>query len=455
MTSAPRDYTLLESTVALCPECLARLDGKIIRRDDKVFIFRHCPEHGPQLDLLEEDAPYFLERSRFFKPATQSAAQTTVRKGCPFDCGLCPNHEQHSCIGLVEITSRCGQHCPVCFAGSGAGDLLGAEDFARMVDFAVATEGGALDVLQISGGEPTEHPLAADFIEMAPARGVKHVLLNTHGLNFARQPALVERLARIKSGFEVYLQFDGVSDEANLKLRGRPLLDAKLEALELLSRHEIPTTLVMTVAAGINDRELGAVVVKALETPFVRGVSFQTLAYFGRMPVRPVNRLERATVSGVIRRLEEQMKGMIRREHIGPLPCDPDRVAIGYFFRRSGGGFEPAATRADVEANLGRIENALRFTPGDFCAGSSCCGGLAGKIARRFPAAFFKMPTAGEQSRFISQNTFRITVTSFIDAYNFDLRSCQRECVHVITPDLRRIPFSAHNMVHRQHTAAA
>ncbi|MFA6376478.1 MAG: hypothetical protein WCX69_03720, partial [Candidatus Paceibacterota bacterium] len=54
-----------------------------------------------------------------------------------------------------------------------------------------------------------------------------------------------------------------------------------------------------------------------------------------------------------------------------------------------------------------------------------------------------------QKAEFINNGTFRISATSFIDKYNFDAKSMQKECVHVITSDLKKIPFSAYNMIHR------
>ncbi len=447
-----RDYVLLEATVGLCPHCLARLDGKIIAREGQVFISRWCPQHGAQLDLIEEDLNYYLERNRYTKPATLCQTQTPSRNQCPFDCGLCPNHEQHTCIGLVEITNHCDLSCPVCYAASGEGSFLAPDVFERMLDFVIASEAGNLDILQLSGGEPTTHPELEKLIRLTRAKGVQYVLLNTNGLGLVQNPALVEMLATFKDRFEVYLQFDGVSDAAQEEFRGKPLVERKRQALAILSRHEIPTTLVASVGSGVNDAELGALIVEGLRTPFVRGVSFQTLAYFGRLPASQVERTRRATISGVLRRLETQMKQMIRSDHLVPLPCDVDGVALGYFRKGADGSFAPMITRADVLTDPGPVKNTLRFSPDDFVgavAKAGCCGGVAGKIRGCFPQVFFKTPSGPDKARMVSETTFRVTITSFVDAYNFTLRSCQRECVHVITPDLRKIPFSAYNLYHR------
>ena len=458
-----RDYKLLEATVGLCPHCLVRLDAKIIAREGRVFVSRCCPEHGPQLDLLEEDLEYFLARPLYAKPATVCSTQTVSRDQCPFDCGLCPTHEQHTCIGLIEITEACDLTCPVCYADGRAGAFLSVDQFERMLDFVLESEGGCLDILQLSGGEPTLHPDLEKMIRLARDKGVKFVLLNTNGLRLGRDASLRATLASFPDRFEVYLQFDGLSEAPHRQLRGRDLAEAKLQILAALSASRIPTTLVMSLAAGVNEDEIGTTTVRALQTPFVRGISFQTLAYFGRLPPGQIQRTDRLTVSGVLRRLEAQTKGMIRRQDLAPLPCDVDRVAIGYFHKAADGSFTPLATREEVRAHLGQVQNTLRFTaeellagvPGPACSGAACCGGLASKVQRILPRSFLSARSPAEKARIVSETLFRITVTSFVDAYNFDLRSCQRECVHVITPDLKKIPFSAYNLYHRQQRAVA
>ena len=326
-----------------------------------------------------------------------------------------------------------------------------------MLDFAIESEGGTLEILQISGGEPLLHPDLDQLLQIARSKKVQTILLNTNGLELSSRPDLVKKLAAFQNGFEVYLQFDGVTNAAHQALRGQPLLERKLKALDLLSQNRVPTTLVASIAAGINENEIGPIIVKALQTPSVRGVSFQPIAYFGRIPGKQVRRLDRMTITGVMHRLENQMKQMMRCEHFIPLPCDVDRVAIAYFQKNDDGAFSPVVTRQEAKSWLNNIRNTLRFSPEEFtavrsaasCCGTDCCGGFAAKIMNLFPRSFFNETSAAEKSRMISERTFRVTITSFVDAYNFELRSMQRECVHVITPDLKKIPFSAYNICHR------
>src|SRR5947208_7171241 len=153
-----RDYTFLGTTRSLCPHCRRVVDAKIVTRQGRVYFRKHCPEHGTVEDFVCSDVRYY-DRHEYSQPARLPQAYgTRTDRGCPHDCGLCPDHEQHTCIALVEITSGCNLKCPLCFAESGpGGPHLDFATYTRMVDRLVHLE-GVPDVLQLSGGEPTIHP---------------------------------------------------------------------------------------------------------------------------------------------------------------------------------------------------------------------------------------------------------------------------------------------------------
>src|SRR5438067_13240072 len=130
-----RDYTFLGTTRSLCPACRRLVDAKIIVRQGRVYFRKRCPEHGLVEDLVCSDVAYY-DRHEYSQPARLPRAfGTRSDKGCPFDCGLCPEYEQHTCIALVEITSNCNLQCPMCFADSGPGGKhLDFATYTRMVD---------------------------------------------------------------------------------------------------------------------------------------------------------------------------------------------------------------------------------------------------------------------------------------------------------------------------------
>ena len=460
-----RDYVYHEATMSLCPTCMATVQAKVVIQDGGVLLLKYCPEHGEQVELLEEDSAYHLSKREFDKPATVMPVYTRVAKGCPFDCGTCPQHDQHACIGLIEVTNRCNLSCPLCYAGSGRGDFLPMETIEKMLDFFQESERGEAEVLQFSGGEPTLHPEILRIIRTAKARGIKYVMLNTNGLRLARDEDFVKGLREFADagGFEVYLQFDGFRATTHEQLRGRDLREVKERAVANLMKYRIPTTLVMTVFAGINDDEVGEVFSYALNKPCIRGINYQPAAFFGRQEVGAgpsgSDRRHRVTLSGVLRRLEQQTSGLLKQSDFIPLPCNVERVALTYLYRSAAGEFVPITRDVNFRKHVGLVNNTFFFTVESVLKdagshldgfGAACgCYDFLKDFQKMVPVNFL-LRSREKKKEYVDANTFRLSVSSFVDAYNFDLKSMQKECVHVITPDLRKIPFSAYNMIHRQ-----
>jgi uncharacterized radical SAM superfamily Fe-S cluster-containing enzyme len=444
-----KPYDFLECTTSLCPECLKKVPAKIVARDGRVCIRKHCPQHGQQEELLEESADYFIHRNEYSRAGSVCEPQSRRVEGCPYDCGLCPDHEQHTCIGLIEVNTSCDMCCPTCYADSGRPGDLPLPAIQRMIDFYVASEHGNAEILQLSGGEPTLHPHILDVLAYARTTRLAYVMLNTNGLRIARDESFVKELARCVGGFEVYLQFDGLEGSASRTLRGRDFVQEKIRAAELLEQYNVPTTLVMTVQTGVNDDQIGAVIAFALRRRNIRGISFQPVTFFGRRPVSAPS-ADRATLTGILRRIEAQTAGLIQATDFAPLPCHVDRVAVSFLYRKQG-AYVPVTRGVDLRRFLPYIRNTFAFRAEEFIqatdASRSCCGWLQG-----FAPEFLRKPKA-ERVQYINDNLFRLSVVSFIDAYNFDMKALQKECVHVITPDFHKIPFSAYNLLHRSKYA--
>ena len=297
------NYIYYQATKSLCDICLKQIDAKIVIEDNKVYINKTCPTHGEQKHLLEEDAEYHLKKVLYDKPSTTHMYETEVIEGCPFDCGLCPNHDQHTCIGLIEITNRCNIHCPLCYASSdNQSSDLDLETIEKMIDFYIETEGGQAEILQISGGEPTLHSDILEVLSMCKEKHIGHTMLNTNGIRLAEDEEFVKALAPLTGGFEIYLQFDSLNDTAYQTIRNKKMLSLKKDAIKNLSKYNIPTTLVCTVYQGANDRELSDIINFGLSTPCVRGVNFQPVARFGRYQDA---REDSLTVSSIINIIEK------------------------------------------------------------------------------------------------------------------------------------------------------
>jgi uncharacterized radical SAM superfamily Fe-S cluster-containing enzyme len=170
----------------------------------RVYLVKHCPTHGREEVLIADDIEYYRQTQAFIKPGDMPRRfNTSIQHGCPYDCGLCPDHEQHSCLTLVELTDRCNLTCPICYANSGAEKLDSHQqprrhrslaEIERMLD-AIVTNEGEPQVVQLSGGEPTLHPDFFAVMDQVKARSIKHLMINTNGLKIAQDRAFGDRLS--------------------------------------------------------------------------------------------------------------------------------------------------------------------------------------------------------------------------------------------------------------------
>jgi uncharacterized radical SAM superfamily Fe-S cluster-containing enzyme len=454
-----RDYTYLGVTRSLCPHCRRLVDAKIIVRGRRVYFRKRCPEHGLIEDFVCSDVAYY-DRHEHSQPARLPRAYgTKVERGCPYDCGLCPEHEQHTCIALIEVTSGCNLRCPMCFAESGpGGTYLDFDTYTRMVDRYVYLE-GIPDVLQLSGGEPTLHPDLNRMIRYAYESPIQVVMINTNGIRLARDPALVEFLATMRDRFEVYLQFDGLDDSVNRRLRGEDLLEIKLEALEALRRHDIRCTLVCTVDHNTNLDQVGAIVRFGLERPWVRGVSFQLASYCGRH-VDPIDLEKRATMPDVVRAIVADNGSLLAESDFYPLPCaHPNCHLLAYLYR--GGPLPVPINRLiDVSQHMDLIANSVVWTPArarqlaarylEAAGGCGCGPNGCGPVADASGSLKLdEFVVRALSEKLGGADVFRITLTAFLDVHNFDTRRVMKCCLAHLLPSGHMVPFCAYNTLYR------
>src|SRR5260370_16017620 len=237
------DYVFHELTRSICPNCRRVIDAIILLRDNKVYMSKRCPQCGTFMSLVYADAEAYVSYSHNNKPGTiPLASGAAVERGCPHDCGLCPDHEQHACLGIIEVNSACDMECPLCFADSAPGFSLTLEEVEQMLDDYVRTECQP-EVVQFSGGEPTVHPRIIDFIRAAQSRNIRFVMLNTDGKRIARDDRFLEQLNEVRPS--IYFQFDGFEAETYRILRGEPhILEEKLQALDRLAEIRMSVNIV-------------------------------------------------------------------------------------------------------------------------------------------------------------------------------------------------------------------
>jgi uncharacterized radical SAM superfamily Fe-S cluster-containing enzyme len=454
MGAKVRPYLFYDSAVSICTTCYRRVDAKIVFEDGNVYMLKRCPEHGFERVLVADDIDYYRRcREVFIKPPEMpSHYNTPIKYGCPYDCGLCPDHEQHSCLSLVEICDACNLSCPVCYAESGTHrtEFKPLAQVESMLDAIVSNEVQP-DIVQISGGEPTIHPEFFVILDAAKRRPIQHLMVNTNGIRIAQDEAFVERLATYVPRFELYLQFDSLRREPLMQMRGADLRNIRTKALEALNKHNISTTLVVTVERGVNDEELGAIVDFALTQPCVRGVTFQPVQQAGRLAGydRAANRL---TLTEVRRRILEQTSNL-RAEDLIPVPCHPDSLAMAYALKIDGKvlpltGLIPPEVLIDGGRNTIIYEQdpAVRDHIFKLFSTNHSPQGQADSLRELLCC----MPKVLAPQGLTYNNLFRVLIVQFIDAQSFDLRSIKKTCVHIAHPDGKRlIPFDTYNMFYR------
>jgi hypothetical protein len=451
-------YVFDGQTTSLCGVCLALVPAKILIEEGSVFYQKRCLTHGVQKVLVSTDAAYWRLCRDYLKPGDRPLAfQTRTELGCPYDCGLCPDHEQHSCLALIDINEACNLACPVCFSDSSPHRTLHrpVAEIERMMDALVASEGEP-DLLQISGGEPTIHPEILEVLAAARRRPIRHVMLNTNGIRIAEDPEFVARLAEFRPGFEVYLQFDSLRPEALLNLRGADLGRIRRAALENLERAGISTTLVVVVKQGVNDDELPAIIDHALQWRCVRGVVFQPVQDAGRNEGFAAA-TDRFPLSAIRRRIVDA-EGPFGEGDIIPLPCNPESIAIGYALRK-GPRIAPVTSFFPREMLVEALPNAITFEKYPdlhkqvlefFSLATTECNN-----EKKLAELLCCLPEVPLPAGLGYEDTFRIVIVEFMDAHNFCLGRVKRSCIHFVTPDGKIIPFETYNLFYRDEAAKA
>jgi len=447
--SAP--YLFFGQTTSLCETCLDLVPAKVIVEDGCVFYLKRCRQHGVQKTLICDDLAYYKAQKDWLKPGDRPLSpQTRTEHGCPWDCGLCPDHEQHSCLALIEINEACNLTCPVCFADSSVkrDRHLSLEEIERALDAVVASEGEP-DLVQLSGGEPTIHPQFFEVLAAAKRRPIRHLMINTNGIRIAREPGFAEQLAAFMPGFEVYLQLDSLKRDALMDLRGADLTSIRQQALEALERHNISTTLVVTLKRGVNDDEIAEIVRHALTWRCVRGVTFQPIQDAGRNEgFDPKS--NRIVLTEIRRRIAEA--GVFALEDLIPLPCNPDQICIGYGLR-NGAEVVPVTSLLPRELFVAAAPNTVSFEAYpelqrrvfDLLSLSTAQGDTSEKLS----SLLCCLPEAATPQEVGYAQTFRVVISQFLDRYNFDLGTVKRSCVHFVEPSGRIIPFDTYNTFYR------
>ena len=463
---------VLSRTESLCPSCLKKIPAFRVTDGRDVYLEKRCDVHGVFNTVIWRGNPAFETWARPKLPARPPVCYAETVKGCPFDCGLCDAHRQITCTALLEVTGRCNLACPYCFAA--AGNVPKPDPALEVIQFWFdrVKQAAPSCNIQLSGGEPTVRNDLPQIIEMGRSRGFAFIQLNTNGLRLAREEGYAQRLkdAGLSS---VFLQFDGVSDDVYLRLRGCSLMAEKRQVIRRCGDAGLGVVLVPMVVPGVNVQELGVILDFGVNaSPTVRGIHIQPVSYFGRRPALPQNQ-DRITLPEILAALESQSRGRIHACDFRPPGCENALCSFhGRFIITEGGGLKPlvilptASTvspseAADIGARRAVFAVARQWRTGPTRDQGS--GGRDQKVsvpdrqqdkATTLCSSGNKAPgpdTSGPMDldsflEFSRTRSFSISAMAFQDVWNLDLERLRDCCIHVVAEDGRLIPFCAYNL---------
>jgi len=417
----------IKKTESLCPVCFRKVTAYIIARNGKVFLEKNCPEHGNYEVLVwNDDLDSYIEWEKFGgEGEAPIKSLTDFGKGCPFDCGLCPQHKARTCFAIVEVTNRCNLNCPICFADSNGSSADPSIESIKKKYENVLTYTDAPPPLQLSGGEPTVREDLPELVTIANEMGFEHIQINTNGIRIAEDLDYLKKLKDAGTA-DIFLQFDGLTNRAYNFIRGKELLQVKIQALKNCAEVKIGVVLVPVLIPGINDDQVGPIIKFAKKwIPTVKGIHFQPVSYFGRYPIGPEK--NRMTLPDLLSGIEIQTGGELKKENFIPRARRSSFCAFGGFFV------------LDENDRLIPLTNLKTIS-----AGGSIRGRGVYKQVRKFVSKRWRSAEENDQckGRPDSWDNFyerakiyylSISAMPFQDVFNVDLERVQNCCTHVVT----------------------
>lgn len=416
---------------------MATIDAAIVSQGGHFYMKKSCPEHGDFQSIVWKGSTpienWIISKER----ATIEEPLTEVKNGCPYDCGLCSEHRQHTCTALIEVTQNCNLHCRFCFADSvSCKEKDPSVEQINALYESVLKSSGVCNI-QLSGGEPTVRDDLPMIIKNGKQLGFKFIQINTNGIRIAEEEKFVEELKA--AGLDsMFLQFDGTNDSIYEKLRGRKLFAIKRKAIENCRKYGIGVVLVPTLVPQINTDNIGQIIdfgIDHIET--VRGVHFQPVSYFGRVPHAPEDK-DRITLAELMDEIEKQTGGKVKAKNFRPPGCENSLCSFHGRYLLSGSGNLVAIADNKGCCTKKAEEGALKAK---VYVSHNWSSRDAGK---QKPAA--KKSDWDEILDSIHNNSFTISAMAFQDVWNVDLNRIKDCCIHVVSPEGKLIPFCMYNI---------
>jgi 7,8-dihydro-6-hydroxymethylpterin dimethyltransferase len=456
--------TLLRETTSLCGTCKRSLSAQIVHADTQVVMRKHCPDHGASEVLISSDAGWYdkvMSYSPTLQPPTTSKP---VSQGCPFDCGPCKSHEQNIQLPIVPITSACNLDCPICYThNKNAGAWHMSEVELRSVLEHLRLAAPEKRIINITGGEPTQHPAFERLIEMCHEEGIHRITISTHGMRFLKEEKLLAKLASLDA--RVVLSFDSFNAKTNRDMLGGDFLGPKMRVLDLLEKHGVNTSLLPVLARGVNDHELGQFIDLALSKDFIRSVEFHTMTFTGQGGAS-FDRQGRYTTYDVLADIELHSAGRLRVDDFVPSPAAHSLCyLVTYLLRLDDNSWIPFPRFMTWQDFRSMLAGSLYMEPGPtmehhladvinrLWVGELTCENADAVLAalKRLSQEIFD-PNISEAQRLrvAERNTKAIYVHAHMDEETFDTDRVRQCPVGIREPNGANIPSCSYNVLYRE-----
>lgn len=464
---------------SICPICHKPIKAEYVSEQNGVVLRKICKEHGEFVALVseyEEDYSNWMEFASVNVPPKVSITKGEKNE-CPLHCGTCEEHLMTACCVLLDITERCNQKCPYCFASANEDPSKDPtlerieSHYDRLMELGETRPFN----IQLSGGEPTVRDDLPQIIKMGREKGFDYIQLNTNGKRLAEEQGYAKKL-KDAGVTTVFLQFDGTTDDIYLELRAEPLLKIKLKAIEECKKARIPVTLVPTVVKDVNLHNIGAMVDFMLKNlNVVKGIHFQPVSFFGRHPEDDFE--NRVTMFSVMREIEKQTSGKIKRDELVPISTGHQLCCFcANFLRERDGSLKSLMSseqkdegmacccgepdpeeivRKDRDFVLNKWEVSDDYEQ-DCCSDrtefekNECCLDVETANVENCCANNDEPQSFDEALAYLRNNMFTISGMAFMDKSNLDAERLKRCRVQVFTDDQRLIPFCGYNSIYRE-----
>ncbi|MBK8466423.1 MAG: radical SAM protein [Chloracidobacterium sp.] len=273
--SGEKDVSLLVN------EKVGEIKAQIIERDGQVWMIKDCPTHGHFEDMMAIDSK-FLQHIESLFPGRDIESHNDEKL---HNHGTSSVKYGRGAVLTVDLTNRCNMMCDPCFMDAnqvGFVHELSMQDVQEILDNAISIKPRRQMSVQYSGGEPTLSPYFLDAVRYARKVGYNSVQAATNGIEFAKSKEFCREAAEAGLRF-VYLQFDGIGNDANSHRQIGNLFDVKLRAINNLHEAGVDIILVTTLVNGINNDQVGTIIRFALENPKkISFIAFQPVSFTGR-----------------------------------------------------------------------------------------------------------------------------------------------------------------------------